>query len=404
MTTRVAFHLKRPSTTTTTAILAKIHAAGQLMKVPTGISIEPKKWDAKKQRAKRGTAIEAPVNRRLEAIAAQLVAIVIDLQNEREPITQQTLAARFKAGARAHVEPRDFFASYDDFLEQSTARFRPRTIARHKVTQTHLRAFEKATGARVTFARIDVLFLDRFATFLLTTQKLTSDTTWSTIKPLRAFLRWAHEHGVDSSSDFARFTQRRIPKGQQSAKPYVTLSELEAIQALDLPSGSRLERVRDLFVFQTHTGLRYGDLLTLRPEHVAGDSLHIVTGKNRKAITVPLLPAAAAIWRKYDGRLPRISNQKQNDYLKELARAAGITQPVVVVDYRGTERIERTVEKCDLIGTHSAKRSFVTILRQRGVSVEAICKITGNDRRTIETYLVGTSEDAEREIRTAWSE
>jgi integrase len=160
--------------------------------------------------------------------------------------------------------------------------------------------------------------------------------------------------------------------------------------------------VRDLFVLQSHTGLRYGDLQGLGPEHIQEGSIRLVTGKNRKAITVPLLPAARAIWEKYEGKLPKISNQKQNEYLKELGKLAGIDSPVVVVDYRGIERIERVEPKHELIGTHTAKRSFVTVLRQRGVSIEAIMKATGNNRRTIEKYIVATQQDAVEEIRGAW--
>lgn len=100
--------------------------------------------------------------------------------------------------------------------------------------------------------------------------------------------------------------------------------------------------------------------------------------------------------------MPSITNQKQNDYLKELCELAKIDTPVVLVDYRGAQRMEKTVPKYKVIGTHSAKRTFVTILRQRGVSVEAIMKITGNNRRTIETYIANTESDAVSEVERAW--
>lgn len=399
----VHFHLKRPSAATETAIIAKCHAQGHPLKIPTGLSIEPKKWDAKKQRAKRGTMNEALVNRRLEAITTQLNAIVLDLQHDGIAPTQQTVADRVRAGSRRPVETADLFTAYDDYLEQSKTRLRPRTLERHRTVKMHLQGFEKAIDVSVRFDRCDAIMFDRLVAYLFT-QRLTSTSAWNIVKHFRAFLRWAHERGLSSNDEYLRYTQRRIPKGQQSTKPYLTLAELEAIQALELTPGSRLDKVRDLLTFQLWTGLRFGDLQTLRPEHVAGDAIHLVTGKNRKQITVPLLEQSAAIWRKYDGRLPKISGQKQNQYLQELARAAKITQPIVTVDYRGSERIERTVAKCDLLGTHSMKRSFVTIMRQRGVSVEALCKITGNDRRTIETYLVGTSDDASQEVRRAWKQ
>ena len=54
------------------------------------------------------------------------------------------------------------------------------------------------------------------------------------------------------------------------------------------------------------------------------------------------------------------------------------------------------------LGTHTAKRSFVTILRRLDVSVEAIMAITGNNRQTIEAYILLTEEDAASEVRQAW--
>jgi F420-0:gamma-glutamyl ligase-like protein len=136
---------------------------------------------------------------------------------------------------------------------------------------------------------------------------------------------------------------------------------------------------------------------------VDAENIHLVTTKNRKSVTVPLLDEAMAVWRKYGGRLPRMSNQKQNEYLKELMKRAGINKEMVVVDFRGAERIEKVVQKCDLIGTHTAKRTYVSILRRRGISVETIMKITGNTRRTIERYILTDEEDVGREIKAAWN-
>jgi integrase len=220
---------------------------------------------------------------------------------------------------------------------------------------------------------------------------------------LKAFLRWANDHGHSSSTEFRKFLQKRLPQGDKSEKVYLTLPELDLVRQLDLSDSPRLERTRDLFLFQAHTGLRFNDMCRLRAEHIRDGEIQLVTQKNRRAIRIPLLPDAASIWEKYEGRLPSVSNQKQNDFLKELMRLAGITTPVVQVDYRGAQRIEAILPKCELISTHTAKRTFVTILRQRNVSLETIMRMTGNSRRTIETYIVTTPLDARREIEEAWA-
>jgi len=149
--------------------------------------------------------------------------------------------------------------------------------------------------------------------------------------------------------------------------------------------------------------MRYGDVQRLGPEHIQGDTIRIITEKNRKGVTIPFLPPARAIWKKYEGKLPKISNQKMNKYVKELCEVVSIDTEIVTVDYRGVERIEKTMPKFKLIGSHSAKRSFVTTMRQRGVSVETLMVITGNNRKTIEKYILHTEEDAVRELTEAWT-
>jgi hypothetical protein len=87
--------------------------------------------------------------------------------------------------------------------------------------------------------------------------------------------------------------------------------------------------------------------------------------------------------------------------LVQLRQATSFNTPIVTVDYMGTERVEKVRPKYELIGTHTAKRSFVTILRQNGVSVEAIMKVTGNSRPTLERYILRTESDALQEIAAA---
>jgi integrase len=149
--------------------------------------------------------------------------------------------------------------------------------------------------------------------------------------------------------------------------------------------------------------MRFGDLQALRPEHIQGDEISFITGKNRKTVRIPVLPEARRILEKYNYDLPKISTQKQNDYLEEVMQAAKIDTLVIVVDFKGTQRIEQTVPKWELISTHSAKRTFVTILRKYNVSVEAIMRITGNCRSTIESYIVSTNDDALNEVRAVFA-
>lgn len=218
-----------------------------------------------------------------------------------------------------------------------------------------------------------------------------------------AFVAAAYDKGLHRNDAYRKVTKGRLlPRGDSSDQPYLTHEELECVRLHDFTGNDRLARVRDLFVFLAYTGLRFSDSQQIEPHHRHADTLKFTTGKNRKAVTVPLHPIAGAILKHYEGRLPRISNQRANDYLSEVLEAAEITSTVHIVRFRGTERLEQTKRKCDIVGMHGAKRTFVTLALLRGASAEALAKVTGNTAATLRVYDVRTVEDALKEVRGAW--
>ncbi|MEO5929515.1 MAG: site-specific integrase [Candidatus Kapaibacterium sp.] len=316
------------------------------------------------------------------------------------------LRARYAALRGTTVKRKDviiaFFDRYEQFLKEIEPKVQHATMQIHHTAKNHLKNYEKTQAAPMTFARIDSRFFEQFAAYLVKKAKQNNETVWKIIRTIKVFLRWAHENKYSPNDEYQRFTKKSLPSGQKAEKAYITTDELEALIALDLSTNPRLDRTRDLFIFQAHTGMRYGDLHRFKKEFIHHDTIRLVTSKNRKAIVIPILPPVRAILEKYGYELPIVSNQKQNENLKELMKKAKIDTPALVVDYRGKERVEKIVPKHELIGTHSAKRTFITVLRQRGVSIEAIMRATGNSRRTLEAYIVSTEDDAVREIESAF--
>lgn len=400
---QATFFLKEPKADRETPINVFFHFAGGRVKLGTGQKVHPKHWNPEKQRAKRGTMYETLINRKLDEIALQLATIYMELENSGRQPTPYQVAARFKAKRPATGKPIDLLAEYDRFILESGDRFTKNNQQVHRTAFNHLKGFEKAYGVKLTFERIDSIFFEKLVGYLVRVIGLHNLAPWNIVKSFRAFLRYAFEHGLTSNDDFRLFTKKMMPKGEISDQVYLTPAELERWITHDFSGDPRLDRSRDLFVFQAHTGFRYGDVQRVRPEHVTGDTIRLVTTKNRKAVAVPLLPQARRIWEKYKGELPRLSLQQHNDALKEVAAAVKLNTQIATVRYKGVERVEKTIPKHELISSHTAKRTFVSILRQRGVSVEAIMKITGNNRATIERYILTTETDVSRELERAWS-
>lgn len=108
---------------------------------------------------------------------------------------------------------------------------------------------------------------------------------------------------------------------------YLTSDEVRTIFEADLSSSPRLERQRDVFVFQCCVGCRVGDLLSFKKTDVIDGALqyipHKTIAKNPKTIVIPLNETARTIAARYassptDKLLPFISTQKYNEAIKEI--------------------------------------------------------------------------------------
>jgi integrase len=86
--------------------------------------------------------------------------------------------------------------------------------------------------------------------------------------------------------------------------------------------------------------------------------------------------------------LPVISNQKMNDYLKELAELAGINDLVTTTYYKGNVRFEETTPKYALLGTHAGRRTFVCNALALGIPPNIVMKWTGHsDYKSMKPYI-----------------
>ena len=86
-----------------------------------------------------------------------------------------------------------------------------------------------------------------------------------------------------------------------------------------------LDKVRDMFLIASDTGLRYSDVVRLSAENITEEGLiKIQTQKTGETIYAPMTPRVKRIFEKYDYQLPKpISNQKYNQFIKDIARMAG---------------------------------------------------------------------------------
>jgi integrase len=241
---------------------------------------------------------------------------------------------------------------------------------------------------------------DRYATHLLHQVRLTDNTVAKQILTLKRFLRWARDRGYTDATGFDRLSWKR----QEPDIMTLTAEEVAALEQLVLPTSGYLDNARQLFLLACYTGLRFSDLISIKAEHLRGQVLRMTTQKTRETVTVPLRAEALVIVEQLlAGKVRPITNQKLNDYLKELGQLAPITVPVEVIRFRGGVRESTTVANWERLGCHTGRRTFVTLSLERGLRPETIMKVTGHRGwKSFQRYVNVTSDTVEREFRLLW--
>ncbi len=154
-------------------------------------------------------------------------------------------------------------------------------------------------------------------------------------------------------------------------REYLTDKELEILKKKRIKI-SRLQYVKDLFVFACYTGLSYIDVHKLTTENIVLgiDGEYWIQTKRQKTemiVNIPILPVAWGIINKYkdhpravnNGTLfPKLSNQKLNSYLKEVGDICGLQKNLTF---------------------HMARHTFATtVTLSNGVPIETVSKVLGH--------------------------
>ncbi|MFC7669742.1 hypothetical protein ACFQT0_22015 [Hymenobacter humi] len=202
--------------------------------------------------------------------------------------------------------------------------------------------------------------------WLMKEKNYKNSTLGKQVKKLKQFLKNSPTGAPHVNlSNVAPIHEMRV----SSAIVTITATEMAQLYRLDLSQSPRLERVRDLFILQCYTGLRYSDVIRLQRADISGGFIRLETQKVVDGTNIPLFTQAEAILEKYGYNLAplAISNPKQNKYLKELLSLTStleaiptLKREVKLPEERGTVRKYPTAPLYTVISTHCARKSFIS--------------------------------------------
>lgn len=387
-------------------IRMRVNFVSKRIEFTTGYRIDAAKWDADRQRVKNGCSNKlkqsaSEINASLLEYYTEIQSIFKRFEVENVMPTPEQIKEAFNAlhkpaseGPKTKKEalPCDFFQVFDDFVEDCGRQnnWTDSTFEKFAAVKNHLTNFREG----LTFEFFDERGLNDYVGYLRDVKEMRNTTIGKQLSFLKWFLRWAFKKGVHQNNAYDNYKPKL--KSTQRKIIFLTWDELNRLREFKIPSNKQaLERVRDVFLFQCFTGLRYSDVFNLRRSDIKGDHIEVTTVKTSDSLIIELNNHSKAILDKYkdvafedDKVLPVITNQKMNDYLKELAEMAGIDEPVRQTYYRGNERIDEVTPKYALLGTHAGRRTFICNALALGIPPQVVMKWTGHrDYKAMKPYI-----------------
>lgn len=362
----------------------------------TGEKIAPELWDQKnklpimrgKKKAINRGSIKTQLGR-YEDCFKNTRSRCIEMQ---EDFTSQLLKKAFdEEFKKAPTGKNIFFDAFDEFVDQKkkNQEWKKSTEKRYQNIRNLLESFQADTGYKLSFNSINAKFHADFTYYCMETKGHVNNTYSRNLGLFKTFMHWAfdRENGYTYKEDFKKFKKKERVITQQIALKKSDLQKLMDHQFK--PNQKYLERARDVFVFSCVTGLRFGELSLVSKKNIYEGNLHLKEekGAEKEARAIPLNDIADYILRKYNFNLPVISNQRYNDYIKDIFEAAGYTWEVEKNVTKGKSVDRQTMPFFKRVSTHTARRTFITMLKREGKSDKLISKITGHkDLKTLNQY------------------
>lgn len=386
-------------------IRMRVIYGGTRIEFSTGYRIDELKWDTDKQRVKNGCTNK--LKQSSSEINSDLLKYYTDIQNifkefevkDISPTSEQlktAFAKRSKANNSEETESEKstatFMNVFDEFLKECGKQnnWTDSTYEKFAAVKTHLTNF----NSNLTFEVLDESGLTEYVEYLRDKKNLRNSTIGKQIGFLRWFLRWAFKKGHHNNNAFESFKPKL--KNTQKKVIFLTWNELNKLRDYKIPATKQyLERVRDVFLFTCFTGLRHSDVYNLKTSDIKDNHIEITTVKTADSLIIELNNHSKSILDKYkdvhfenNKALPVITNQKMNEYLKELAELAEINEPVRETYYKGNQRIDEVTPKYDLLGTHAGRRTFICNALSLGIPPQVVMKWTGhNDYKAMKPYI-----------------
>lgn len=406
---KITFNLKEPNKAES-LILLFCRWNGNLVKLSTRHRIECKVWNKEKQQclfsksrfSEKTNSVSEKTNKFINALKDLLCSYfesekfnegttaLLSVKETLEHLIDTLVEAEKVEADSLRQTPIDFFKKYvkQKRIDPHTGRYiAERTKIHQRTVINRLESFLNDTHLPNDFSTFTSKKFDsQFTEWCYTTKHYKQNTVYATYGVLKPLLNAAKEDGFNITETYKTLKG----KCNDVDAVYLNEEEINRIYHLDIPklieegeidAKSTIEETRDLFVIGCWTGLRRSDLSRLNKAsfNIIHKTITVTAEKTKKQVVIPMHPIVLDLWQKYNGKFPSLRDKhRANVHIRECARHAKIDDEVRIVENRGGVVSTLAYKKYQLIGMHTARRSFATNMYKRKFPTIAIMRLTGH--------------------------
>ncbi len=280
-------------------------------------------------------------------------------------------------------------------------KYSPNTAKNYRTDLKAIKAFQEETGT-IYLEDINIKWAEDFNIWEMD-GGYSKNTIAGTLQRIKAVLHRLKNEGIGTFDGSGIRTAT-----EQTTTVFNTIEELRILLEADFSDTPGYDRARDIYVIHCFLGLRFSDLAIIlqNPKNYIremGGKLYfeIKTQKTGAIVFIPVSRSVKQVCERYQWNFGEIfSYQYYNESIKEIARRAGITDNIIFTRTEGGKRVDTVIQKCELMSSHTARRTFATNAHLSGIADRDIMMITGH-KTTASFYRYIRSNSMQSAIKIA---
>ena len=264
--------------------------------------------------------------------------------------------------------PKDIVRFIEYYVEQRSNEVKPASIKKFNVVKHKLQRLENHIGRSIFISEINEDFKKLFVSYCRS-ENYSQNTMQRELSIIKMFCKYAKYKGLRVHIEY----EGLILNKEKTETIYLSLKEIDQIENTNIDK-PYLINAKDWLIISCFTGQRISDFMRFNKEMIRVEDsktlLEFDQQKTGKTMTIPIHNKVTSILKKYNGDFPkRISDQRYNDYLKEVCKIAKLDQKIQGKKQintskdpleRKVRRVEGMYPKYELVTSHIGRRSFAT--------------------------------------------